>query len=444
MKSYNKNKAHSAKFLRQRKFLLFLPVLVMPSVTVIFYLFGGGSSNTAKAEGTVSGKGLNTSLPNANLKKDNSWNKLQYYEQADKDSVKRKELLKNDPNYKANQVNIASQNIDTSQSIKSSIRTYNSTSSAHQSNSYTDPNEAKVYAKLAELDKELNKSAQTIEKAPLVTKKDSYYLNQSSAKDNSTDISRLEKLMQMSERKEDNEDPEMAELNGMLEKIMDVQHPERVKERIQSESIKHRQQIFPISPVPDETGISLLAKESNDDTSNRKDILQNAFYSIDELELSPEENNAIPALVPETETVGSGSTVKLRLMQDMYAGGLFIAKNSFINGQAQLNGERLTISINSIRVDHSIIPVSLTVFDLDGIEGIYVPGAISTDVISNSTDEVVQSISMNTLDPSIGARAATAGIEAAKSLLSKKAKLIRVTLKAGYQVLIRGKNLQQN
>jgi hypothetical protein len=34
-------------------------------------------------------------------------------------------------------------------------------------------------------------------------------------------------------------------------------------------------------------------------------------------------------------------------------------------------------------------------------------------------------------------QAASAGIEAAKTLLSKKSKLIKVTVKAGYQVLLR-------
>jgi len=42
------------------------------------------------------------------------------------------------------------------------------------------------------------------------------------------------------------------------------------------------------------------------------------------------------------------------------------------------------------------------------------------------------------LDPSIGAQAAGAGIEAAKSLFSKKVKLIKATVNAGLQVLLVG------
>jgi len=41
------------------------------------------------------------------------------------------------------------------------------------------------------------------------------------------------------------------------------------------------------------------------------------------------------------------------------------------------------------------------------------------------------------VDPSIGAQVASAGIEAAKSLVGKKVKLIKVTVKSGYKVLLR-------
>ena len=49
----------------------------------------------------------------------------------------------------------------------------------------------------------------------------------------------------------------------------------------------------------------------------------------------------------------------------------------------------------------------------------------------------VQTMGVTSLDDSWGAQAAEMGIEAAKNLLSKKVKLIKVTVKAGYQVLIR-------
>jgi Protein of unknown function (DUF3714). len=52
----------------------------------------------------------------------------------------------------------------------------------------------------------------------------------------------------------------------------------------------------------------------------------------------------------------------------------------------------------------------------------------------------LQNIDASVLDPSLAAQAANTGIQAAKSLLSKKAKIVRVTLKAGYKVLLKDKN----
>lgn len=47
------------------------------------------------------------------------------------------------------------------------------------------------------------------------------------------DVDRLEALMKMMvENKNAGEDPEMKQLNAMMENIIDIQHPERVKTRL--------------------------------------------------------------------------------------------------------------------------------------------------------------------------------------------------------------------
>ena len=59
---------------------------------------------------------------------------------------------------------------------------------------------------------------------------------------------------------------------------------------------------------------------------------------------------------------------------------------------------------------------------------------------SQKINETMNSIELTTLDPSIGAQAASAGIQAAKSLIGKKVKLVKVTLRAGYQLLLKQTN----
>jgi conjugative transposon TraM protein len=152
--------------------------------------------------------------------------------------------------------------------------------------------------------------------------------------------------------------------------------------------------------------------------------------------------HTIAAVVQETQTVTAGSTVKLRLADDVFINGILVPKNSFVFGIASINGERLQISISSIQYQQHLLPVSLNVYDIDGLNGIYIPGSINRDVFKESANQTVNGIGLATLDPSLAAQATNAGIQAAKSLLNKKVKLVKITLKAGYKVLLKDNNEQ--
>src|SRR5690606_34709983 len=133
--------------------------------------------------------------------------------------------------------------------------------------------------------------------------------------------------------------------------------------------------------------------------------------------------NAISAVIHQDQVLVNGSTVKLRLTQDVTIGGVHIPKDNFLFGVASLSGERLGVKINSIRYGESLFPVELTVYDMDGLGGIYIPGAITRDVAKESAARSTQGIGLTSLDPSLGAQAAGAGIEAARTLFNKKVKL---------------------
>jgi conjugative transposon TraM protein len=288
-----------------------------------------------------------------------------------------------------------------------------------------------VYNKLNELNAAMNQSG------PPVTKHGSY-LNargSSSSSMNSSDIDRLEQMMRMSNQGDGSGDPEMKQLNGMMEKILDIQHPERVKERIRQTSEEHKGQVFAVNTNNGKDLNSLLI---NNRTVVQSKFATNGFYSLDEdVVHDTVVGNAIRAMIHQTQTLVDGSIVKLRLLDDVFINGNLIPKDNFVYGVATLNGERLIIKINNVRYNNSLYPVELSVFDMDGLDGIYIPGAITRDVAKQSADRAVQGIGFSTLDPSLKVQAASAGIEAAKTLFSRKAKLIKVMVKAGYQVLLR-------
>ena len=172
------------------------------------------------------------------------------------------------------------------------------------------------------------------------------------------------------------------------------------------------------------------------DSSKQGQIKYNQFYELN----SPQDNqynapglqNTIAAVIHQTQAPVDGAIAKLRLTSEVYITGIPIPKGTFVFGIASLNGERLNLKIRSIRYKKALLPVDLTVVDLDGIDGIYIAGAITRDAAKGTADRAIEQFGLSSLDPSITQQAASAGIEAAKTLLSKKVKLVKVTVKAGY------------
>lgn len=434
-------KTQSPKMLRQRKFLLVLPLLVLPFMTLMFWSLGGGKVENTVAQ-TLTNEGFNMDLPDAYLKDDKPLDKMSYYDKAASDSSKLKELMKNDPNYRKhislnNDIDgIQTEDISVSENY---ARSGALMTSPYGSGIFRDSNEVKVYRKLAELDEAMNSAV-----APTMVPADGALHNRNeNTQVNSGDIDRLEQMMQSMNQTEGG-DPELQQLNGMLEKILDIQHPDRVQEKIRQTSETRKGQVFAVSATCNETPVSLLDNRVGTNSTSTNQSQQNGFYSLDEPVPADDTPNAIQAVIHETQVLVAGSTVKLRLINDVYINGMLIPKDNFLFGEASLNGERLNIEIGSIRYQNSLFPVQLSVYDMDGMNGIYIPGAITRDVAKQSTDRTIQGIGLTTLDPSLGAQAAGAGIEAARDLISKKVKLVKVTVKAGYQVLLRDEKQKQN
>ena len=425
----------TTKEIRQRKFMLVLPLLALPFMTMAFWALGGGKGGEAK-DTSAQQAGFNLNLPDADFREEKPMDKLGYYDQARQDSVRFLELMKNDPNFGemafSDTEDYLPDDMEEDYGTSYGRRGLN-TSPYGSGGSSGDPNADRIYRKLAELDREMNRPVSTPEADPY-----GYTSGRNSgATVGSADVDRLEQMMQMMGQSTE-EDPEMQQINGMLEKILDVQHPERVQEKLRQVSQTRKGQVFAVSAKNDETPVSLL------DNTQEQPAASNGFFSLDDRTAAADTQNAVQAVVHETQTIVDGSTVKLRLVNDVYINGIHIPKDNFLFGTASLSGERLNIKIGSIRHGYSLFPVELSVYDMDGLDGIYIPGAITRDVAKQSADRSMQAIGMTSLDPSWQAQAAGAGIEAAKTLFSRKVKLVKVTVKAGYQVLLRDEKQKQS
>ena len=325
---------------------------------------------------TVQRKGLNTQLPGVLSGKDSGQDKLSFYAHAKMDSVKRMEEISMDP-YR-NKV-VVEDEAETDEVIEREIKTIHK----------------KLYRPVDDIYKV------PVEKQVVVTAS-----------------SFSEPLVKT--------DPEIDAINATLDRIATLQQPgEGVN---QPDALEEKKRV-----------VDVLKSEKITDTYFGKTLMARSGFFGDSSPAA-EPGQGIRATIPYGQVVQPGSTVRVELRSSVQIKGNEVPAGTVLSGIAGLNGERLQIQIPSIRINAQVIAVELSVFDMDGLEGIYVPGSISREVIKESADGAVQSIGISGFDASIKTQAVSAGVGAAKGLLSRKVKAVRVNLPAGYPILLMQKN----
>jgi len=87
-----------------------------------------------------------------------------------------------------------------------------------------------------------------------------------------------------------------------------------------------------------------------------------------------EEEQFIKAILDEGLKVRDGGRIRIRLLDDIYVSNYEIEKGSYLYGTVSGFGDqRVEITITSLLYGNQIIPVNLSIYDNDGLIGIYVP-----------------------------------------------------------------------
>ncbi|MDD2306863.1 MAG: conjugative transposon protein TraM [Prolixibacteraceae bacterium] len=147
----------------------------------------------------------------------------------------------------------------------------------------------------------------------------------------------------------------------------------------------------------------------------------------------------IEAEVYETTTVLTGNRVKLRLLEEAWLNGVKIPANTFLYGICEVSNERLQIEVLQIPVGEKFVPVEVTVCDLDGLPGLYVPDnasrKVAKEVGSSANTSSMFGVSNNPLTY-MGMQAAD---RTAQSLL-KMIRIKKVTVKKNTLVYLVNKS----
>lgn len=153
------------------------------------------------------------------------------------------------------------------------------------------------------------------------------------------------------------------------------------------------------------------------------------------------ERNGIHAAIYRTVTITDGGQVALRLLEAMTAGDVLIPAGTVVVGAARIAGERLGITVSAVQHAGTVVPIELLVYDMDGNEGISVPGSeeihAAKEIAANMGSGMGSSI---TITDDAGSQLLSdlgrSAIQGVSSYVSKKMRTVKVTLKADYTVLL--------
>ena len=153
------------------------------------------------------------------------------------------------------------------------------------------------------------------------------------------------------------------------------------------------------------------------------------------------QRNTLPVVVDHTTALREGDYVALRLLESACIGELRIPRQSLLIAQAKLGGNRLQLLVKSIEVGGRIIPVKLSAYDLDGQEGIYIPGAEQVSALKEVGANIGSSVGTSftfasSAKDQIISEAARGVMQGASQLLQKKLRTLQVTLKGGYRLFL--------
>lgn len=153
------------------------------------------------------------------------------------------------------------------------------------------------------------------------------------------------------------------------------------------------------------------------------------------------QRNTLPVVVDHTTTLREGNYVALRLLESAHIGELRIPRQSLLIAQAKLGGNRLHLLVKSLEIGGRIIPVKLSAYDLDGQEGIYIPGAEQVSALKEMGANIGGSVGTSftfasSAKDQIISEAARGVMQGASQLLQKKLRTLQVTLKGGYRLFL--------
>jgi conjugative transposon TraM protein len=265
---------------------------------------------------------------------------------------------------------------------------------------------------------------------------------------------------------EPKEDPQVAELKQQVEELKEVMARQQQAADMRVEPVNEMELLeksFEMAAryMPNQTGTTDTTQPAQPEKDREIMVVRrvddNPVSSLMEFEFTPQErnyefvtaagnqsvniSNAIRACVNSDQVITVGAQVTLRLLEPLSVAGYVVPVNAPVYGIANIQGQRLWIQVTSIESEGNIIPVELTVHDMDGQIGINVPTSMERVAAKNALAGIGQSFGTSiSFAESAGQQVAmdlTRGVmNGASQYVASKMREVKVNLKTGYQVLL--------
>lgn len=129
--------------------------------------------------------------------------------------------------------------------------------------------------------------------------------------------------------------------------------------------------------VEGKVNINEKAVTGKSDEEKPQEVVKKVKVSSDyfnTIAVNEPESKLIKAIIDENIKAVDGSRVRLRLLDDIEINEVTVPKGSYIYAiMSGFSSQRVKGSIKSILVDDELIKVSLSIYDTDGMEGLYIP-----------------------------------------------------------------------
>ena len=201
-----------------------------------------------------------------------------------------------------------------------------------------------------------------------------------------------------------------------------------------------------------ERSVKALSEEDEAQEAVKKvKVTSDYFNTLRENDTEP---NLIKAIVDEDVKAVDGSRVRLRLLDDIEINEVIVPKGTYIYAiMSGFGSQRVKGNVKSILVNDELIKVNLSLYDTDGLEGLYVPGSsfrettkdVASGAMSNTSS--LTSSSTNTGNPLIqwGNQAISNAVQKTSNSISKAIRKNSAKIKYGtFVYLINGKEKKNN